>query len=178
MTTDDRQRIWCLQILIFLLLWTPAIAAAPSYDPLVISGSEPIQTVDMTIHDAARKRDIPIRVYLPPEKSSAPVLLFSHGLGGSREGNAFLGSHWAGRGYVSVFIQHPGSDTEVWRGKPLGQRLAAMQQAADLDNFMLRVKDVPSVLDQLDRWNRLEGHSRQEGWIWGGLECLDIHLVR
>jgi predicted dienelactone hydrolase len=33
-----------------------------------------------------------------------------------------------------------------------------MRQAADLDNFMLRAKDVPAVLDQLDRWNRLDGH--------------------
>jgi predicted dienelactone hydrolase len=158
MTTDDGQRILCLQILAFLFLWAPAIAAAPSYDPLALSGSEPIQTVDLTIHDAARNRDIPIRMHLPPEKSSAPVLLFSHGLGGSREGNAFLGRHWAARGYVSVFIQHPGSDTEVWQSKPQSQRLAAMRQAADLDNFMLRAEDVPAVLDQLDRWNRLDGN--------------------
>ena len=85
-------------------------------------------------------------------------MLFSHGLGGSREGSAYLGKHWAARGYVAVFLQHPGSDTSVWQDKPKAERMAAMRQAAGLENFMLRVKDVPAVLDQLQRWNRAERH--------------------
>jgi predicted dienelactone hydrolase len=146
-----------LQVLSLLLLSVPAILAAP-YDPLAVPNSDKIQTVDLTVHDQARKRDIPIRVYLPPEKSAAPVVLFSHGLGGSREGNAFMGNHWAARGYAVVFVQHPGSDTSVWQDKPVLQRMAAMQKAASVDNFMLRVKDIPAVLDQLERWNKADGH--------------------
>ena len=61
-----------------------------------------------------RLGDDPIRVYLPAAGTPAPVVLFSHGLGGSREGNAFMGRHWAQRGYVAVFLQHPGSDDGVW----------------------------------------------------------------
>jgi predicted dienelactone hydrolase len=53
-----------------------------------------------------------------------------------------------------VFLQHPGSDDSVWKDKPPAQRLAAMQAAADLANFWLRVDDVRAVLDQLDRWNK------------------------
>jgi predicted dienelactone hydrolase len=34
----------------------------------------------------------------------------------------------------------------------------AMRKAAGLDNFMLRVKDIPAVLDQLDRWNQDANH--------------------
>jgi predicted dienelactone hydrolase len=85
-------------------------------------------------------------------------VLFSHGLGGSREGPAFLGEHWAGRGYLAVFLQHPGSDESVRKDVSPGQRLRAMEQAASARNFLLRARDVPAVLDQLERWNRSPGH--------------------
>ena len=71
----------------------------------------------------------------------------------------FIGKHWAARGYVAVFVQHPGSDEGVWRGKPFAERLPAMRKAAGLDNFMLRVKDIPAVLDQLDHWNQNPNHA-------------------
>ena len=77
-------------------------------------------------------------------------MLFSHGLGGNREGSAYLGNHWAARGYVAVFLQHPGSDDGVWKNQPLRERNRAMRDAASGPNFLLRVKDVPAVLDQLD----------------------------
>ena len=35
-----------------------------------------------------------------------------------------------------------------------GSALAAMQKAANLENFRLRVQDVPAVLDQLELWNK------------------------
>ena len=141
----------------FLLFAANAIMAGSAYDPLAVKAQFTPEIIDLTVNDAERKRDIPIRVYLPVEKTPSPVVLFSHGLGGSREGNAYLGNHWAARGYVAVFIQHHGSDTSVWQDKPNGQRLEAMRQAASLENFMLRVKDVPAVLDQLERWNKTEG---------------------
>ena len=98
------------------------------------------------------------------EKTAAPVVLFSHGLGGSREGSAFLGKHWSARGYVCVFLQHPGSDTSVWKGKPAGGIAGRDAKAASLENFLLRVKDVPAVLDQLERWNKQSGHALRAGW--------------
>ena len=127
------------------------------YDPLVIAKYQPTAQ-DLTVSDVKRSRDIPIRVYLPKERTPAPVILFSHGLGGSREGSAFLGNHWAARGYVAVFLQHPGSDDSVWKDKPPAQRLAAMRAAADLENFVLRVEDVRVVLDRLEVWNNGPGH--------------------
>ncbi len=109
--------------------------------------------LDLTVHDAARNRDIPIRVYLPTNTAPEPVILFSHGLGGTRAGSVFLGEHWAARGYVAVFLQHPGSDDSVWKNEPAQQRMQAMNQAASLDNFLMRIRDVPAVLNQLEFWN-------------------------
>jgi len=147
------RRLLCTLVVSLLLSATRVATAEQPYDPLAVSDQGGFRTLDFTVRDHGRQRDIPIRVYLPSVKTPAPVVLFSHGLGGSRQGNAYLGNHWASRGYVVVFIQHPGSDSSVWQDKPLAGRMAAMKQAANLDNFLLRVKDMHIVLDQLERWN-------------------------
>ena len=154
----SKRRLARLVAVCWLLCAAGAVAAELSCDPLAVSARETPQTIDLAVHDKARKRNIPIRVYLCLAKPSAPVVLFSHGLGGSREGSSYLGKHWASRGYVAVFLQHPGSDTAVWKGKPAGQRKQAMRDAASGENFMLRAQDVPAVLDQLERWNRTDDH--------------------
>jgi predicted dienelactone hydrolase len=84
--------------------------------------------------------------------------VFSHGLGGSRAGSPFLGKHWAARGYVAVFLQHPGSDESVWKDQPLAHRMAAMREAASPKNYMIRAQDVPVVLDQLAKWSDDPAH--------------------
>lgn len=129
-------------------------AADQPYHPLEISTSFRAEHLDLVVKDSNRDRTIPVRVYLPAEKAAAPVVLFSHGLGGSREGNPYLGKHWSARGYVVVFLQHPGSDDSVWKEIAIGQRLASMKQAANLQNTLLRFKDVSAVIDQLEQWNQ------------------------
>ncbi len=135
-----------------------ALAANTGYDPLAVSDTVKIEILDLTVVDKEREREIPIRVYLPPERSPRPVVLFSHGLGGSRDGNEYLGTHWAKRGLVVIYLQHPGSDNSVWQNKPVWRRKKAMKDAANAKNFLLRVKDVPAVLNQLELWNNTEGH--------------------
>lgn len=137
----------------------PALAEDSPYDPLELAAPASAAPLDLTVDDADRDRDIPIRVFLPADSAPAPVVLFSHGLGGSREGGAYLGRHWSARGYVSVHMQHPGSDSSVWRGEPASRRRTALEEAAGGENYMLRVHDVPAVLDQLERWNAAEGHA-------------------
>jgi len=136
---------------------TATRAPADAYDPL--AAGQPATHTDLVVRDDARQREIPLRVYLPASTAPAPIVLFSHGLGGSREGYAYLGEHWAARGYVAVFMQHPGSDDSVWKGAPRGERRDAMEQAASGRNFFLRVQDVRAVLDQLDSWNGTAGHT-------------------
>jgi predicted dienelactone hydrolase len=101
-----------------LLFVAHAFPDQKSYNPLSVTSGDAIRWMDLTVADSARKRDIPIRVYIPSGKSPGPVVLFSHGLGGSREGSAYLGKHWAGHGYWAVFLQHPGSDTSAWPARP------------------------------------------------------------
>ncbi len=149
-------------VLPFALL---AFAGCPStpgaegvYDPLSVPALASVEVVDFRVFDSARSREIPIRVYQLPGDGPSPVVLFSHGLGGSRENSPYLGKHWASRGYACVFMQHIGSDESVWRDAPVGERYGNLRDAANLENFMLRVADVPAVLDQLTTWNGEPGH--------------------
>jgi predicted dienelactone hydrolase len=112
-------------------------------------------------HDGQRNRTIPVKVYYPtehgqPPSGPMPVILFSHGLGGSREAAAYLGRHWASHGYVSVHLQHPGSDESVWRGKD--RPIEALREAARNPRAALdRVADVRFVLDQMEQLQREPG---------------------
>ncbi|MCX6895312.1 MAG: dienelactone hydrolase, partial [Verrucomicrobia bacterium] len=93
-----------------MFLWTTCLnlslaAGAADYNPLAVDNDFHPRQLDLVIHDAQRDRDIPVLVYLPAATAPAPVVLFSHGLGGTRTGSKFLGEHWAARGYVAVFVQ-------------------------------------------------------------------------
>lgn len=147
---------WSL-VVVLLFAASPTSFADEAYDPLTLLGEAPV-SIELSVRDDDRERDIPLRVYLPASEEPAPVVLFSHGLGGSRDGNAFMGRHWAARGYAAVFVQHPGSDIAVWKDKPLLEARADLREAASLQNFLLRAGDVPAVLEQLEAWNAAADH--------------------
>jgi predicted dienelactone hydrolase len=63
--------------------------------------------------DAARDRVVPVKIYAPEGNGLFPVLLFSHGLGGSRDAGGESAEHWASHGYLVLALQHPGSDASL-----------------------------------------------------------------
>ena len=150
----QRSAVWvCLVASVVVL---PA-AVTRAYDPLVaVNDLEAVER--LSLHDLARDREMPLLVALPAIAEPAPVVLFSHGLGGSREACRYLREHWASRGYVAVFLQHPGSDSSVWQGVPLRERRAAMQAAASPGRSRDRIGDVGFVLDALAEWNADASH--------------------
>lgn len=148
-----------IRFLLSFSLLTASLSAAEKtlYDPLKTADSK-IVSMTFEAMDATRKRTLPLRVYLPTSSKPAPVILFSHGLGGSRDNNPYLGNHWAKRGYVVVFVQHPGSDESVWKETPALQRMAAMKKAASLENVIARGHDIPFVITTLTTWNQDKKH--------------------
>lgn len=71
----------------------------------------PYAVADLTAdwRDAKGGRDVPVRIYYPKTgEGPFPVVVFSRGLGGSRDGYRYLGLCWASYGYVSVHVQHIG----------------------------------------------------------------------
>ncbi|MEZ6135127.1 MAG: dienelactone hydrolase [Pirellulaceae bacterium] len=140
-----------------LSLFFVALTALQSgnYDPTATRGT--VEVVDVEFTYGKEDREVPLRIYLPEVDSAAPVLLFSHGLGGSRDNNKYLGNHWAGRGYVVVVMQHAGSDTKVITEAPRLQRFAAIKSAASGENLLHRIRDVKETLDHLESLNRPGG---------------------
>ncbi len=124
-----------------------------TYTPPTPSAEVAILKLDW--HDSARSRDVPTKIYFPKEGAGPfPVVIFSHGLGGSRENYEYLGRHWAGCGYVSVHIQHIGSDESVWKDLPMAERGKSLQKAAaNLSNALNRPPDAQFALDQIEKLN-------------------------
>lgn len=130
----------------------PRFLTGSEYNPLTVD-DEKIETLELTVTDDNRSREIPLLVYLPKSTKPVPVIVHSHGLGGTKNTSPFLGKHWAARGYLAVFVQHPGSDDSVWKNIPRTQIKRAMTAAASGENLMLRTGDIHALLDQLEKWN-------------------------
>jgi predicted dienelactone hydrolase len=146
--------MWLLRLgmmALFGVLVTPVSAA--DYNPA--SGTNAVDFVRYDWHDVARNRDVPVKIYFPKTGVGPfPVIIFSHGLGGSREGYAYLGEYWASHGYVSVHLQHIGSDTAVFKGAVLLDLKGAMEKAiSNPQNTLNRTKDVSFAIDQLEKLN-------------------------
>ena len=80
-----------------------AVSAGPS----VASPTPGHRVLDLALLDADRQRPVPVRLYLPQQASHdgpVPLVVFSHGLGGSRTGYSYLARHWADVGMASL---HP-----------------------------------------------------------------------
>ena len=128
-------------------------AVAAGYDA---DGPYAIETSDETWQDEARKRGVPIRIISPrlsdaEGSSKFPLIIFSHGLGGSRVGGKLWGEHWASHGYVVVHLQHLGSDESIWKSKPVDQVESNLKRAMTMSNLGLRVGDVHFVIDEIVR---------------------------
>jgi predicted dienelactone hydrolase len=117
----------------------------------VASPAQGPRVVDLELFDADRQRPVPARLYLPQQASAespVPLIVFSHGLGGSRMGYRYLGSHWSEQGMASLHPQHVGSDSALWRGNPL-DLVQRLQAAASELEALARVLDLRFALDQV-----------------------------
>ena len=117
-----------------------------------MAGAEgPVRTLDLDWSDAARQRPVPVRLYLPASASAArpvPLVVFSHGIGGSRRGYSYLGSHFAAEGFASLHLQHVGSDRSLWgAGNPLAL-VSRLHDAAQEAEAIARVHDLRFALTQ------------------------------
>jgi len=130
------------------------VAAASFLYRAALASASPIaghRVVDLDLLDTDRRRPIPSRLYLPQRASPAqpvPLVVFSHGLGGSRMGYRYLGSHWADEGIASLHPQHVGSDSRIWQGNPL-ELVQRLQAAASESEALARVLDLRYSIDRV-----------------------------
>jgi predicted dienelactone hydrolase len=111
----------------------------------------PFEVIEFDWVDLQRQRPVPVRLYWPNTVSSnapVPLVVFSHGIGGSRRGYSYLGQHWSSHGVASLHLQHVGSDRALWLGNPFGV-IGRLQGAAQEREATERPRDLRFALDQL-----------------------------
>lgn len=138
----------------FLLCSAIAAAKEQETNYTADDGPHKVATLSEVWTDSVRDREVPVKIYYPEDAAGPfPVIVFSHGLGGSRNGYEYLGRHWASYGYVSVHLQHKGSDDKVWKGK-LRPMESLKEAVKDPSNSANRPLDVRFAVDQLEKLGR------------------------
>lgn len=125
-----------------LLLAALAAAALP------LRADEAFDTLDLDWLDESRQRAVPVRLYRPRQTGPWPLVVFSHGIGGSRLGYAYLGRHFAAHGVASLHLQHVGSDRSLWGGNVFSL-VGRLQAAAQDSEAIARARDLGFALDRL-----------------------------
>jgi predicted dienelactone hydrolase len=114
------------------------------------AGPYRVASARIVLHDRARRRTLPSRVWWPSARDSpAPLLVQMHGFLSNRSGGAYLGRHLASRGWVVIAATEPRT-TLCARG---GARVDdVMEQPGDvrflIDRMLARTiarPDLPSI---------------------------------
>lgn len=101
--------------------------------------------------DKTRNRRIPIKIYLPDHDKDAPVVIFSHGIGGSSDSYQYIGEFLARHGIVSIHPTHIGIDASLMKGERPFQNL---KLAANNPDFLrILPEDIKFILDSLQSKN-------------------------
>ncbi|MDR1385428.1 MAG: hypothetical protein LBJ67_16510 [Planctomycetaceae bacterium] len=168
----------------FLLLTMESVSIlfSQTTHPSQITNNRSLVLVsNATWFDASRNRNIPVKIYFPSErKEKCPVIIFSHGLGGSNEKCAYLGQSWAANDFISVHIQHHGLDEDVWKGKI--RPIKGLRDVYDQHwSGRLQANDIRFVLTQLDLFAKSDSsfgkmldmsHVGAAGYDLGGLASM------
>ncbi|MDJ0522530.1 MAG: alpha/beta hydrolase fold domain-containing protein [Planctomycetota bacterium] len=92
------------------------------------------------LRDEKRQKDLQVRVTYPTSEGRFPVLVWSHGAGGSKEAYGPLVDHWATHGFVVIQATHADS-------RKLARQRGGLERM--FAGFADRPKDVTLVLDSL-----------------------------
>jgi dienelactone hydrolase len=143
------QRLVSVFVFLAIVARTPAIFADDKpYEPT--KGKYEVETLRIVWHDKKRDRDVPVKIYYPKDaKGPVPLIIFSHGLGGSRDGYSYLGNEWASHGYVSAHVQHLGSDTAALKTAMTGGLQEALKPYAASN----RIVDIYYAIAALEHMN-------------------------
>ena len=108
--------------------------------------------------DQMRNRNVPIKFHLPEETAAQPMVVVSHGAGGSRDGIFALSQEMANQGYVVMCLEHVTSNLDNIRSRMRGKRLSFRNTLVDCGKDMSARKnrplDVKFAIDLAQRFNR------------------------
>jgi len=105
-------------------------------------------------NDDGSVREVPFKMYHPVDHDleKIPLIIWSHGFGGNRDGASFISRHVASHGYAICHLTHRGTDSSLWEGKE-GHPWDILQQVhITRETTLNRFRDVPFALDSLQNW--------------------------
>jgi predicted dienelactone hydrolase len=117
-----------------------------------------VETKDLTINDPTRKKDLNIRLLFPKTGGPFPVIVFSHGAGGSGQNYFQLTEFWASHGYVVIQPTHDDSIAlrrEKGDSIPSSPRELIDEYRFDYDGWRNRTRDISFVIDSFGELQRL-----------------------
>ncbi len=111
---------------------------APAYK--LEQGPFKVQTIkELVLEDSKRKKELQLRINHPDGKGPFPIIVFSHGAWGSKDGHLTLTELWAGHGYVTIQPDHSDS-------RALGVRVGDSTVFRD---WQSRPADISFIMDSL-----------------------------
>jgi predicted dienelactone hydrolase len=142
-----------------------AAIATDSWQPASLGYREPqaqsaVATIgDVTLRNATRGRSLPLEIYYPAGLSEkVPVIIFSHGAGGTKDTYERVLSYWASFGYVVIAPSHPDGIAPYQPGAPVGQWLRATIGGVikNPNEWTERPRDVSFIIDSLPQIEQYE----------------------
>lgn len=105
-------------------------------------------------NDDGSVRKIPFKLYYPADQhdKKMPLLLWSHGYGGNRDGASFLSRFIASHGYIILHMTHHGTDSSLWEGKGGHPWDILRKTRISRTTTLNRFRDVPYVLNSVLDW--------------------------
>jgi len=119
----------------------------------LVSGPYTVGEIEeLVLHDPVRGKELETRVYYPKAGGTFPVIIFSHGGGGSKDGYGDLARFWTSHGYVCIHPTHEDTRLSLQRAtlseeKFRNEFFGFWNNPAKLID---RAKDIPLVIDSLE----------------------------
>jgi dienelactone hydrolase len=130
------------------VFWRQDIDAQPGAPKVLLKRGE-------LVDESRGNRAVPYKIYYPEIEGTEkmPVVLWSHGFGGNRDGAGFLSRYIASHRYIVVHMTHYGTDSSLWEGQRDKHpwdvlRNTSVTRETTVDRFL----DVPFILDRLEAW--------------------------
>jgi len=151
-----------LFLLTAIVIRSPAGEQVSPHCYKVAAGPFAVASVEnVVLRDEKRRKDLPVSAYFPKAEATVPlsadrkvpVIVFSHGAGGSGDMGLPLVRHWAGHGYVVLCPTHADSiKLRRQQGQDIGGGAAGVIRRAisGEEDWMNRPGDISFLLDSLD----------------------------
>jgi predicted dienelactone hydrolase len=112
-----------------------------------------VQTIrKLVLNDAKRNKELQVRIQYPAGKGPFPVIVWSHGAGGSKDNYTPLTEYWASHGFITIQPTH--SDSRSLAAKAT--------DPVSFRDWQSRPADISFILDSLSELEKrepaLQGH--------------------